>query len=148
MNFKKYPFLSIISIYLFIPLQIFCESSKDPFCNFEIIENQSVFKTEYFNVLIDYEPNVRGHLLVIPKRHIVKAHELSKKEWEDLSNVIPKIVNVFSKFLHTDQYIILEKNGPQAFQTVPHVHFHLIPVHNQTWSEIFNIKPQRLNPEE
>jgi|GEM_PF-2506086 len=118
------------------------------FCKEETIENQAVFQSEYFNVLIDYEPRVRGHLLVIPKRHLAKAHELSKAEWAELSTIIPKAVEVFSQVLHTDQYIILEKNGPRAFQNVPHVHFHLFPVTSQTWAEIFDIVPQQLSKEE
>jgi len=50
--------------------------------------------------------------------------------------------------IHTDQYIILGKNGRRAFQDVPHVHFHLFPVTSQTLSEIFDIVPKQLNREE
>ncbi len=50
------------------------------FCRQEIIENQSVFQSDHFNILVSYEPRVKGHLLVIPKRHLVKAHELSKED--------------------------------------------------------------------
>lgn len=118
------------------------------FCNPEIIETQSVFSTTHFVILVDYEPRVKGHLLVVPKRHSARAHELTKEEWEELHLVIPKVVQVFSKVLHTDQYIILEKNGPNAFQQVPHVHFHLFPVTNQTWASIFDVVPTRLAPAE
>jgi diadenosine tetraphosphate (Ap4A) HIT family hydrolase len=118
------------------------------FCHPEILERQSVFEGEYFRVLPDSEPRVRGHLLVIPKRHIMKAHELSQEEWAEFSLVIPKAVKVFSEFLNTDQYIILEKNGPNAFQHIPHVHFHLFPIHSEAWSEIFDIVPDPLTPNE
>jgi len=69
------------------------------FCREEVIKNQSVFQGEYFNVLIDYEPRVRGHLLVVPKRHLAKDLELSKEEWAELSIIIPKAVKVFSEVL-------------------------------------------------
>ncbi len=117
------------------------------FCKEEIIEEQSVFESDYFNVLPNDKPQMKGHLMVIPKRHIVKAHELTKEEWEDLSVIIPKVVQFFSDFLNTDQYIIFEKNGPRAWQHVHHVHFHLFPVTNQTWEEIFNYSPERLKIE-
>lgn len=117
------------------------------FCRPEIIEEQWVLKGKYFNVVLDYEPRVRGHLLVISKRHVSKAHELCKEEWEELNVIIPRVVRVFSEFLHTDEYIILEKNGPKAFQQVPHVHFHLFPVTTQSWSEIFDIVPKQLSRE-
>src|SRR5579862_2438691 len=117
------------------------------FCTPEILKDQNVFEGQYFTVLLDYEPHVLGHLLVIPKRHIVKAHELSKDEWCELADIMPKIVKVFSEFLKTDDYIILEKNGHNAFQHVPHVHFHLYPVHSETWSDILDGKQDRLSRE-
>ena len=119
-----------------------------PFCNQNVIDRQSVFETESYHVLLDYKPRVKGHLLVVPKRHVVKAHELTGQEWNELSQIIPKVFNVFENFLKTDQYIVLEKNGPKAYQEIPHVHFHLIPVHNQHWKEIFDVSPRQLSPAE
>jgi histidine triad (HIT) family protein len=119
-----------------------------PFCNERVIENQSVFETENFRVLIDYKPRVKGHLLAIPKRHVEKAHELNEDEWRELSLIFPAVFKVFEEFLKTDQYMVLEKNGPQAYQEIPHVHFHLIPVHGQHWKEIFDIPLRQLSPEE
>lgn len=117
------------------------------FCRQETLENQSVFQSNYFNVLVDYAPRMKGHLLVVPKRHLAKAHELSTEEWAELSFVIPKIVECFSTVLHTDQYLLVEKNGVQAFQSVPHVHFHVLPVTTQTWAEIFKL-PEQLSRED
>ncbi len=140
-------FLTAFSIFAFFKLDC-AQANSCAFCNSEIIESQAAFKSKYFTVAVDYAPRVPGHLLVIPKRHIMKAHELSSEEWEELSLIIPKVVQIFSEYLHTDEYIILEKNGPGAFQTVPHVHFHLFPVRNQKWPEIFDIVPDRLSAEE
>jgi histidine triad (HIT) family protein len=124
------------------------EAGSCLFCRPEIIDNETVFQSEHFVILPDREPRVKGHLLVVPKRHIEKAHELTKEEWAGFSFRIPKVVKVFSEYFHTDQYIILEKNGPSAFQQIPHVHFHLFPVSSQTWSEIFDITPERMSQDE
>jgi diadenosine tetraphosphate (Ap4A) HIT family hydrolase len=118
------------------------------FCIPEIIENQKVLESQYFHVLLDHKPRVPGHLIIIPKRHIVKAHELSQGEWSEMAEIIPKITNVFSEFLDTDDYIILEKNGHNAFQQVPHVHFHLFPIHSEAWSDIFDNVPDQLHQED
>lgn len=118
------------------------------FCREQIVNNQSIFEGQFFNVLLDYAPRVRGHLLVIPKRHIVKVQELSKEEWDELYTVITKIAHFFSDCLHTDQYVILEKNGPCPFQEVPHIHFHFLPVNGHTWSEIFDSVPEHLTQDE
>ncbi|HSW87393.1 MAG TPA: HIT family protein [Rhabdochlamydiaceae bacterium] len=118
------------------------------FCRPKVITEESVLEGEHLRVLVDIEPRVKGHLLVVPKRHIAKAHELSKEEWEELSMILPKVVEVFSIYLGTEQYVIIEKNGPNAFQQIPHVHFQLIPVHSQQWADIFDIIPKRLSHEE
>jgi len=65
-----------------------------------------------------------------------------------MSDIIPKTTEVFSEFLGTSDYIILEKNGRNAFQEVPHVHFHLFPVHSEAWSDIFDIVPDQLSQED
>jgi len=106
-----------------------------PFCNPGVISDQKVYENNLFYVLVDYAPVTEGHFLVIPKRHVVKAHELSQEEWQGLSNTIPKVVTIFQKALNTDQYIMLEKNGRFAGQMVPHVHFHLIPIPSEKLSE-------------
>ena len=137
--------LFIFSIFLFSKVPL--DANSCAFCNPEIIKKQSVLECQFFYILLDYCPRVFGHLLAIPKRHVVKAHKLSKDEWNELGDIIPKISKIFSEFLGTDDYIILEKNGENAFQNVPHVHFHLFPVHFETWPEIFNIIPDQLTEE-
>ncbi len=141
-------FFLVIFVFLSL-LKTDCVIAKDCiFCNLEIVESQSVFEGEYLRILVDYAPRVKGHLLIFPKRHIVKAHEMSREEWEEFSIMIPKAVKFFSEYLNTDQYIVLEKNGPNAFQDIPHVHFHLFPVTNQRWAQIFDIEPKQLSLED
>ncbi len=136
-------FFSIISL-----ARAHSESTFCAFCHPKIITAQFVDETTYFYIIIDHEPRVRGHLLIIPKRHVVKAHELTADEWKELSPIINRVAAVFSKQFGIDQYIFWEKNGPLAFQTVPHVHFHVVPATAPTWGDIFNIQPRRLSPEE
>lgn len=131
-------FLNVANVY----------AEKCPFCNQQVIENQYAFKSEYFYVMVDYAPRAKGHLIAVPKRHMMMLHELTQEEWTDLYIVVPKIVKFFSEYLSTDQYIVLEKNGPNAYQNVPHVHFHFFPVTDNKWSEIFDITPKVLNPQE
>lgn len=141
-------FLTISTLIILIFFQNGYADPNCPFCNQKVIENQTVFEGDLLRVFVDHAPNVKGHLLVIPKRHVAKAHDLFPKEWEELSLITSLAVKVFKQMLNTDQYIILEKNGPRAFQSVPHVHFHLLPIQSQTWSEVFNMTPRILSDEE
>lgn len=140
-----------IAVFLGIVSFAKAQASESPpcaFCNPKIVAAQFVDETTHFNIILDHEPRVRGHLLIIPKRHVMKAHELSAEEWRELSPIINRIAAVFLKEFGIDQYIFWEKNGPKAFQTVLHVHFHVVPATAPTWGDIFNIQPRRLAPEE
>lgn len=141
---------SIFFIFLISCFKTLDATDPDPFCKPHIIETQEIFETKSLRVLVDYAPRIKGHLLVIPKRHVVSAHELSKEEWGELGEVIPKIVAVFEKALNTNQYMIFEKNGPLAYQEIPHVHFHLMPVTEAgSWEFIFkNYAPPKLSKEQ
>jgi histidine triad (HIT) family protein len=128
-----------------------------PFCDPKVVEAQSIYENESLYVFVDYAPVVKGHLLITPKRHMMKAHEMTQEEWAALKDAVEKSVTVFQKAYGTDQYLILEKNGPLAGQTVPHVHFHLLPFENKKMSDdaktalfakIFNQLPKRLSKEE
>lgn len=136
---------------ILITLSFFIEAIANcAFCREQVIESQLVYETENFYVLADYEPRVEGHLLAVTKRHVVKAHEMTLSEWTELYEIIDKTVRVFIEALGIDNYVILEKNGREAFQEIGHVHFHLLPVRGKKWDEIFpsHITPKRLSPEE
>lgn len=117
---------------------LFCSTSLTscPFCDQNVIHDQAVFESEYFNIFLDHAPLVSGHLLIIPKRHVERADELLVEEWQEFSTLFPKAVEVFKQTLNTDRYLVLQKNGC-SFQSQPHIHFHLIPVCSETWKDIF-----------
>ena len=128
-----------------------------PFCNPNIIEKQLVFENQLLMVLHDNAPIIKGHLLIIPKRHVSKAHDLSSEEWAQFAQALPQVVKVFREALNTDQYLLIEKNGPYAGQTVSHAHFHAIPIPSHAiedsvkitlFSKMFNIAPSKLKDEE
>lgn len=103
------------------------------FCNPKIIDAQAVFEGEHLRVLVDYAPCAYGHLLIMTKRHVQKFHELLPEEINELLPLVQKTVGVFQKVLQTDNYLVLEKNGGEAWQSVPHVHFHLLPVDKKNY---------------
>ena len=113
-------------------LQAECVEEKAnacPFCDEVVIARQKVWETKKFYVLADYAPITHGHLLVVPKgKNIHVLTDLPDSNFREFGMITKKIKNVFSKMLNTDQYILLQKNGPYAGQTVNHLHFHFIPI--------------------
>lgn len=92
-------------------------------------------------VFKDAQPKAPVHLLIIPVGHYECLHDAP---WEFLSNcmrVIARIVRAYAvgefgrqhghndKTLSETGYRIVSNNGPDAHQTVKHLHFHLLGGH-------------------
>eukprot|EP01088_Endostelium_zonatum_P019584 TRINITY_DN683_c0_g1_i1.p1 TRINITY_DN683_c0_g1~~TRINITY_DN683_c0_g1_i1.p1 ORF type:complete len:135 (-),score=28.51 TRINITY_DN683_c0_g1_i1:15-419(-) len=82
-----------------------------------------VMETEQTLAFMDVFPLSKGHVLVIPKKHSVKVHEMNPEEMADLGPVLVKV----AKAVGAEDYNILQNNGKAAHQVVQHVHFHIIP---------------------
>jgi len=99
----------------------------DPFCNPEILAAQTFYEDTLTLALYTHKPVVPGHCLIIPKRHVVRFEELTDAEILQIGQTLKKVDLAVKKIYGTSDYLILEKNGKAAFQTVPHVHFHYVP---------------------
>ena len=110
------------------------------FCEGDVIKNQVVYSGTDYQVLVDYAPIVEGHLLIVPKSHVATADELNPESGKELLETIKKVKKVFKSTLETDDYIILQKNGKAAGQSVPHVHFHMIPIKSTGWRMLGQLK--------
>jgi diadenosine tetraphosphate (Ap4A) HIT family hydrolase len=98
-----------------------------PFCNPEVIKRQSVAETERFHVLYCLTPATEGNLLLIPKRHLTRFEELNPLESVELLGLIQKTQAVFKRCYGLEDYILLQKNGKNAGQSVGHIHVHAVP---------------------
>lgn len=98
-----------------------------PFCNSDVIERQSVAKTDLSAVLYCLTPLAEGHLLIVPNRHITRFEELTDEEMVDLYHLIQKVQEVYKQYYGITDYLVLQKNGRHAGQTVDHVHIHTHP---------------------
>lgn len=100
-----------------------------PFC--EIDKNKNRILKEGKNVFVIFSnPRLmEGHLLVIPKRHVLKISELNKEEKEELFETVIELQEKILKNLaqgcdiaqHCRPFI------PQNNLKVDHVHIHLQP---------------------
>lgn len=80
---------------------------------------------------LDLNPVRRGHLLVIPKAHRAQVWEMNAAEFASVYRCLPKLVLALRLAVAADAVTILSLNGATAGQTVFHLHFHLIPVHER-----------------
>lgn len=96
-----------------------------PFCNKNQVDHQKVFENEHLYILLDQRPLSLGHCLIIPKEHAVTLDQYSKRQV--LLEPIDLLVKATRSTFRTDDYLLLQKNGPSVGQSVGHLHFHYIP---------------------
>jgi len=116
------------AVYFFTPRTLSHLPSKEncAFCTQKVLDAQTIYEDDLVRVLYPYQPIVPGHFLIIPKRHVERFEELTDEEMLQISRVIKKVHKAAVKEFDADSYLILQKNGIEAGQTVPHVHFHYI----------------------
>jgi diadenosine tetraphosphate (Ap4A) HIT family hydrolase len=87
------------------------------------IPSELIFEDKLTMAFMDAFPVSEGHLLIIPKHHYEKFHNLP----EEILEIILKNLKKVAVAAGISNYNILQNNGKVAGQTVFHVHFHLIP---------------------
>jgi histidine triad (HIT) family protein len=76
---------------------------------------------------VDIGPLAEGHLLVVPKTHHERLHDMPAADLAAVASTLPRLARAMMVVTGASAYNVLQNNGPEAGQVVPHVHFHLIP---------------------
>jgi histidine triad (HIT) family protein len=90
----------------------------------KVYEDQAVF------AFLDINPLSRGHTLVIPKEAAATLDQLSDEASAAIGRVLPRIARAVLAVTGATAYNVLQNNGAAAHQAVFHVHFHIIPMHD------------------
>ncbi len=91
------------------------------------IDSHKIYEDDFVIAILDIGPLSEGHALVIPKEPAVTIDELSDNHAAALGRVLPRITRAIKKVTGASSINILQNNGKDAGQAVPHVHFHIIP---------------------
>lgn len=86
-----------------------------------------VYEDEHVLAFMDIMPQADGHTLVIPKTPAVTLLDLPAEAAAYTIQIVQKIAKAIEKGLGIDGIVLMQLSGASAGQTVPHVHFHLIP---------------------
>lgn len=78
--------------------------------------------------VMDIHPIRRGHVLLIPKRHVARLSELSAPEQQRLFLLADQMLKAQEATGHAaDGSNLLLNDGVAANQHIPHLHLHCIP---------------------
>lgn len=98
------------------------------------IPAKEVFRDEEIVAFEDIRPVAPTHVLVIPKEHVPSVHDLTAAHAPMLARMVT-IANRIAdeRKIDRDGYRLVFNKGPQAGQSVYHVHLHLLGGRAMSW---------------
>ncbi len=90
------------------------------------IPSAKVYEDEYCYAFRDINPQAPTHVLVIPKQHVSGMSEADKLPDDALVACIRTIGKIAAQEGLTGGYRVVSNCGPDACQSVPHLHFHIL----------------------
>ncbi|PPQ64307.1 hypothetical protein CVT26_002190 [Gymnopilus dilepis] len=101
-------------------------TSKLLFSTFEVT-SQAFYRASSSYAIVNLKPIVPGHVLVIPKRRVPRLADLDDQELTCLMRSIKHVGSVIERVYGADALTVACQDGKAAGQSVPHVHFHILP---------------------
>jgi histidine triad (HIT) family protein len=86
-----------------------------------------IYEDDRVLAFMDLMPQSEGHALVVPKEAAQTIFDLSPAMAAACIEVAQRLGPAVVEAVGAEGLVIMQVNGSAAGQTVPHVHFHLIP---------------------
>ena len=90
------------------------------------IPSTKVYEDETVLAFRDINPMAPTHILVIPKAHIPSVAAITPENSAVVSHLFEVIAAVAQQEGLANGYRVVSNCGPDAGQTVPHLHFHIL----------------------
>lgn len=90
------------------------------------IPSTKVYEDEKVLAFRDINPMAPTHILVIPKTHIPSVDGVTAENSGVVAHIFEVIPRIAEAEGLTKGYRVVSNCGPDAGQTVPHLHFHIL----------------------
>ena len=97
------------------------------------IPSNIVYEDDKLICFHDLEPQAPVHVLVIPKKHIESLDDVKEEDKELMGHIMSTIHKIAEDLELSGGYRVVSNNGEDAFQTVKHLHFHILGKRKLTW---------------
>ena len=87
----------------------------------------NLYEDQQILVMMDIMPQADGHVLVIPKEQAITLPDLSDQSAAACMQAAKRFIKATAAAVGKESATLFQLNGVEAGQTVPHVHFHIIP---------------------
>ncbi len=100
---------------------IFCRIARGK------LGTEFVAESEHSVAFRDLHPQAPVHVLVVPKRHFAGLREVGDEDWHVTADALALAARVAAEQgLYDGGYRVITNDGPDAGQTVWHLHFHVL----------------------
>lgn len=103
----------------------------------KIIDREIPAKIEHEDdrciVIHDIQPQAPVHLLIIPKKLIARLADATPADEAVLGHLLVVAGELATKLKLEKGFRIVVNSGPDACESVPHVHVHLLAKRQMTW---------------
>ncbi len=89
------------------------------------LNSETIYEDEVVKVFLDNFPDYNGHLLIIPKKHILDMNDVDNDTIIHIHEVSKKMKKLLEEKLGITGLTVLHNSGNA--QNIKHFHTHLIP---------------------
>ena len=93
------------------------------------IKSNIVYEDSDFCIFMDKFPSSPGHLLIVPKKHILDALEIEDEIFLKLNSMIKKMMALVMEKLGAEGVRVGQNNG--ICQEIKHYHIHIVPAYSK-----------------
>ena len=102
---------------------------KCPFCDEKNLFRRYLGERKTAFLTYSLAPYARDHLLVLPKRHILRMAQLRKSENADIDKLLQRGAGALRKLGNKSVSILVRDGDHNPQKSVAHLHYHIIPSH-------------------
>ncbi|HIT18450.1 MAG TPA: histidine triad nucleotide-binding protein [Candidatus Fimivivens faecavium] len=97
------------------------------------IPSKKVFEDEKVLAFYDIDPKAPVHIVVIPKKHIASAAEITADNSGEVAHIYEAIARIAEELKLEKGFRVVTNCGEEGGQSVGHLHFHLLAGRNLGW---------------
>ena len=97
------------------------------------IPSTIVYEDDQVIALQDIRPAAPIHVLIVPKKPIPRIAEAKTEDGEMLGHLLLKAAEVARQLGLSKGYRLVINNGPDAGESVPHLHCHILGGRHLSW---------------
>ena len=97
------------------------------------IPSTSVYEDDVCYAFRDINPQAPTHILIVPKKHIVRLNEASPTDQSLIGHLLLTAAKIARDLKLDRGYRVVINNGAGGGESVPHLHIHLLGGRSLRW---------------